>query len=90
MTAIVAGGNGGWDPRPNIGGRGACPDNYCGYSPNQMGAIDPKQRAMFMPMTDLKTCPNAMKPAWTTMDFRRVFSVALSCRHRNGRHGMAE
>lgn len=65
VTALVAGGNGGWDPRPNIGGRGACPDSYCGYSPNQMGAVDPKVRSVFMPMTDLKTYPNAMKPAWT-------------------------
>jgi glucose/arabinose dehydrogenase len=64
VTALVAGGNGGWDPRPNIGGREACPDNYCGYSPNQMVAMDPKLRAAFMPMTDTKTYPNAMKPAW--------------------------
>jgi aldose sugar dehydrogenase len=64
ITALVPGGNAGWDPRPNIGGRGACPDNYCGYSPNQMGALPPKERAEFMPMTDLKTYPNAMKPAW--------------------------
>jgi glucose/arabinose dehydrogenase len=65
VTVLVPGGNAGWDPRPNIGGRGACPDNYCGYSPNQMGAMDPKDRSAFMPMTDLKTYPNAMKPAWT-------------------------
>jgi aldose sugar dehydrogenase len=65
VTALVPGGNAGWDPRPNVGGRGACPDNYCGYSPNQMGAVDPKQRSAFMPMTDTKTYPNAMKPAWT-------------------------
>jgi aldose sugar dehydrogenase len=64
VTALVPGGNAGWDPRPNIGGRGACPDNYCGYSPNQMGAMDPKERSAFMPMTDLKTYPKAMKPAW--------------------------
>lgn len=64
VTALVPGGNAGWDPRPNVGGRGACPDNYCGYSPNQMGAMDPKQRAAFMPMTDTKTYANAMKPAW--------------------------
>ncbi len=64
VTALVPGGNAGWDPRPNVGGRGACPDNYCGYSPNQMGAVDPKERSVFMPMTDTKTYPNAMKPAW--------------------------
>ena len=65
VTALVPGGNAGWDPRPNIGGRGACPDNYCGYSPNQMGAMAPKERSAFMPMTDTKTYPSAMKPAWT-------------------------
>lgn len=64
VTVLKAGGNGGWDPRPNVGSRGDCPDRYCGYSPNQMGAVDPKQRSAFMPMTDLRTYPNAMKPAW--------------------------
>jgi glucose/arabinose dehydrogenase len=64
VTALTNGGNAGWDPRPNVGGRKDCPDNYCGYSPNQMGAMPPKQRSAFMPMTDLKTYPNAMKPAW--------------------------
>ena len=64
VTALVNGGNAGWDPRPNVGGRKDCPDDYCGYSPNQMGAMDPKKRAAFMPMTDLKTYPKAMKPAW--------------------------
>ncbi|MGL4573359.1 MAG: PQQ-dependent sugar dehydrogenase [Burkholderiaceae bacterium] len=65
VTALTPGGNAGWDPRPNVAGRGACPDNYCGYSPNQMGAMDPKERGAFMPMTDLKTYPHAMKPAFT-------------------------
>ncbi|MBY0226316.1 MAG: PQQ-dependent sugar dehydrogenase [Hyphomicrobium sp.] len=64
VTALVNGGNAGWDPRPNMAGRGECPDQYCGYSPNQMGAVDPKERAAFMPMTDTKTYPDAMKPAW--------------------------
>ena len=64
VTALSNGGNGGWDPRPNMAGRKDCPDDYCGYSPNQMGAMDPKKRVKFMPMTDLKTYPNAMKPAW--------------------------
>jgi len=64
VTALRPGGNAGWDPRPNMAGRGACPDNYCGYSPNQMGAMDPKDRSAFMPMTDLKTYPDAMRPAW--------------------------
>ena len=64
VTKIVNGGNGGWDPRDNVNGRGACPDGYCGYSPNQMGAVPPKERAAFMSMTDLKAYPNAMKPAF--------------------------
>jgi len=64
VTKLANGGNGGWDPRPNMAGRKDCPDDYCGYSPNQMGAMDQKERAKFMPMTDLKTYPNALKPAW--------------------------
>jgi glucose/arabinose dehydrogenase len=64
VTALENGGNGGWDPRPNMAGRKDCPDDYCGYSPNQMGAMDPKERSAFMPMTDLKTYPKALKPAW--------------------------
>jgi aldose sugar dehydrogenase len=64
VTKLENGGNGGWDPRDNVNGRGECPDGYCGYSPNQMGALPPKERAAFMPMTDLKAYPNAMKPAW--------------------------
>jgi aldose sugar dehydrogenase len=64
VTKLENGGNAGWDPRPNVGGRKDCPDDYCGYSPNQMGAMEPKDRSAFMPMTDMKTYPNAMKPAW--------------------------
>lgn len=64
ITALKVGGNGGWDPRPNQSGRGDCPGNYCGYSPNQNDGMDPKERAAFMPMTDLKLYPDAMPPAW--------------------------
>jgi aldose sugar dehydrogenase len=64
VTKLENGGNAGWDPRDKVNGRGECPDGYCGYSPNQMGATPPKERAAFMPMTDLKAYPNAMKPAW--------------------------
>jgi glucose/arabinose dehydrogenase len=64
VTKLVNGGNAGWDPGDKRNGRGECPDGYCGYSPNQMGPMDPAQRAAFMPMTDLKTFPDAMKPAW--------------------------
>jgi aldose sugar dehydrogenase len=64
ITVLKNGGNGGWDPRPNIAGRGDCPDNYCGYMPNQMDGMDPAERVKFMPMTDTKTHPDAMPPAW--------------------------
>ena len=64
ITVLVNGGNAGWDPRPNMAGRGDCPDAYCGYSPNQMDGMDPAERAKFMPMTDLATYPDAMRPAW--------------------------
>jgi glucose/arabinose dehydrogenase len=64
VTKLVNGGNGGWDPRSKVNGRGECPDNYCGYSPNERGAMEPKKRAEFMPMTDLKAYPSAMKPGW--------------------------
>jgi glucose/arabinose dehydrogenase len=64
ITVLVNGGNGGWDPRPNVGGRGDCPDDYCGYSPNQMEGMNRFERAAFMPMTDLATYPDAMPPVW--------------------------
>ncbi|WP_267253640.1 PQQ-dependent sugar dehydrogenase [Noviherbaspirillum malthae] len=76
VTALKAGGNSGWDPRSNVNGRGDCPDKYCGYSPNQMGAMDPKERSKFMPMTDLKTYPKAMKPAWTNEGMSQGMSSA--------------
>jgi len=54
VTALVNGGNGGWDPkdRPNL----TCPDNYCGYAGN----------ATTMPMTDMVRFPNAMPARWNT------------------------
>ncbi len=52
LTALVAGGNGGWDPqnRPDL----KCSDGYCGYSGNPYT----------MPMTDTQRFPKAMLPAW--------------------------
>lgn len=64
ITALVPGGNGGWDPRPNLAGRGDCPDGYCGYEPEQMEAMEPAERAAYMPMTDTESFPDAMLPAW--------------------------
>ena len=62
ITILENGGNAGWDPRPNVAGRGDCPDNYCGYMPNQMEGVDPKQRSKYMSMTDIKAYPDAMRP----------------------------
>ncbi len=64
ITILQNGGNGGWDPRPNMAGRGDCPDNYCGYSPNQEDGMNRFQRAAWMPMTDFTTYPDAMPPIW--------------------------
>ena len=64
ITVLVNGGNAGWDPRPNMAGRGDCPDNYCGYMPNQMEGMNRFERAAFMPMTDFDTYPDAMPPLW--------------------------
>lgn len=53
LTALVPGGNAGWDPqnRPDL----KCSDGYCGYSGNPFT----------MPMTDTQRFPKAMLPAWT-------------------------
>ena len=90
VTKITNGSNGGWDPRGNVNGRGECPDNYCGYSPNQMGALDPQKRAEFMPMTDLKAYPNAAKPAWNNRGLSQgmcgsVFLVGKQWKEWEGR-----
>ncbi|MEM7711214.1 MAG: PQQ-dependent sugar dehydrogenase, partial [Pseudomonadota bacterium] len=64
ITVLVNGGNAGWDPRPNMAGRGDCPDDYCGYMPNQGEGMNRFERAAFMPMTDFETYPDAMPPIW--------------------------
>ena len=63
ITALSNGGNAGWDPRPNKGGRGNCPDKYCGYMPNQKEGMLPAKRAQFMPMSDTRF-KDLMPPAW--------------------------
>lgn len=55
VTPLVAGGNGGWDPKPEAGV--SCADNYCGYDSN-------KADGSLTPMTDLPKFPNAMRPTW--------------------------
>ena len=56
VTALVAGGNGGWDPRRRDDLN--CRDGYCGYS----GTL------ATMPMTDLARFPQAMRPVWNNRE----------------------
>ncbi len=77
ITALVPGGNGGWDPRPNMAGRGDCPDGYCGYEPEQMEGMDPAERAAYMPMTDFETYPDAMPPAWDNNGLSQGMTAAV-------------
>ena len=68
ITALVNGGNGGWDPAELVGGRGECPDKYCGYEPNQMDAMDPAIRASYTPMSDTRF-EDLMPPSWNNHGF---------------------
>ncbi|MEL6586273.1 MAG: PQQ-dependent sugar dehydrogenase, partial [Pseudomonadota bacterium] len=77
ITVLVNGGNAGWDPRPNMAGREDCPDDYCGYSPNQEQGMDRYARASFMPMTDLATYPDAMPPIWDNNGWSQGTSSAV-------------
>ncbi len=65
VTALVAGGNAGWDPQNRPGLR--CPDDYCGY------AGDPTT----MPMTDTQRFPKAMPPSWVYNGSGRGMDSAL-------------
>jgi glucose/arabinose dehydrogenase len=56
VTALVAGGNGGWDPRNRSGLN--CRDGYCGYS----GTVKT------MPMTDTERFPQALLPVWNNQE----------------------
>lgn len=56
VTALVAGGNGGWDPRNRSGLN--CRDGYCGYS----GTVKT------MPMTDTERFPQAIQPVWNNQE----------------------
>lgn len=76
ITVLENGGNGGWDPRPNMAGRGDCPDDYCGYMPNQAEGMNRFERAAFMPMTDFETYPDAMPPIWTNNGWSQGTSSA--------------
>ncbi|MGE0762756.1 MAG: sorbosone dehydrogenase family protein [Bdellovibrionales bacterium] len=56
VTPLAAGGNSGWDPRPEAGV--TCNDNYCGYVSN-------KTNGALTPMTDTGKFVNAMMPVYT-------------------------
>ncbi|MFL6713256.1 MAG: PQQ-dependent sugar dehydrogenase, partial [Sulfurifustis sp.] len=56
VTPLVAGGNGGWDPKPEPGV--SCADNYCGYISNKADGTP-------TPMTDAAKFPQALAPSWT-------------------------
>jgi len=68
ITALVNGGNGGWDPAEKRAGRSACPDKYCGYEPNQKEGMDPALRAAYTPMSDTRF-GDLMPPAWNNNGF---------------------
>lgn len=76
ITVLENGGNGGWDPRDNMAGRGDCPDGYCGYMPNQDEGMNRFERASFMPMTDFETYPDAMPPIWENNGWSQGISSA--------------
>jgi len=65
VTALVAGGNAGWDPQNRPGLR--CPDDYCGYAGNPTT----------MPMTDTQRFPKAMPPSWVFNGSGRGMGSAL-------------
>ena len=56
VTALVAGGNGGWDPAPTPGV--SCASDYCGYTSN-------KPDGSRTSMTDRERFPAALSPSWT-------------------------
>ena len=76
ITILENGGNAGWDPRPNMAGREDCPDDYCGYSPNQSEGMNRYERAAYMPMTDFDTYPDAMAPIWNNNGWSQGMSSA--------------
>ena len=76
ITILQNGGNAGWDPRPNMAGRGDCPGDYCGYSPNQEEGMNRYERAAWMPMTDFDTYPDAMPPIWNNNGWSQGTSSA--------------
>ncbi|WP_375230391.1 PQQ-dependent sugar dehydrogenase [Roseobacter sp. S98] len=82
ITALVNGGNAGWDPQENTAGRGACPDQYCGYEPEQMEGMDPAVRASYMPMSDTRF-DDLMPPTWNNNGWSQGTSSAAFLKGEN-------
>lgn len=82
ITALVNGGNAGWDPAEMTGGRGACPDKYCGYEPEQMDGMDPALRAAYTPMSDTRF-PDLMPPTWNNNGWSQGTSSAAFLKGKN-------
>lgn len=82
ITALVNGGNAGWDPQQNTAGRGECPDEYCGYMPNQTDGMDPAVRAAYMPMSDTRF-DDLMPPTWNNNGFSQGTSSAAFLKGEN-------
>lgn len=82
ITALVNGGNAGWDPQQNTAGRGECPDKYCGYMPNQKDGMDPAVRAAYMPMSDTRF-DDLMPPTWNNNGFSQGTSSAAFLKGEN-------
>jgi glucose/arabinose dehydrogenase len=82
VTALVNGGNGGWDPAEKRGGRSACPDQYCGYEPNQMEGMTPAVRAAYTPMSDTRF-DDLMPPAWNNNGYSQGTGSAAFLRGSN-------
>lgn len=59
VTPLIAGGNGGWDPKPEAGV--TCADNYCGYTSNKLDGTP-------TPMTDFAKFPDALLPLLVNND----------------------
>ncbi len=82
ITALVNGGNAGWDPAQNTGGRGECPDEYCGYEPNQKEAVDPAIRAAYTPMSDTRF-EDLMPASWNNNGFSQGTGSAAFLKGEN-------
>jgi glucose/arabinose dehydrogenase len=82
ITALVNGGNAGWDPAEKRGGRSACPDKYCGYEPNQMDGMNPAVRAAYTPMSDTRF-KDLMPSAWNNNGFSQGTGSAAFLKGKN-------